>query len=81
MAVLLKNGSAYAGQLKKETPDLLEINSPEDGLLKIKKADIKSRERGLSGMPEELRQVLSRQDLRNLVEFLAESKDGKAAGK
>ena len=78
VTVLLKNGTAYAGQLKAETPDMLEINSPEDGLLKIKKSDIKTRERGLSGMPEELRQVLSRQDLRNLVEFLAQSKDGPA---
>jgi quinoprotein glucose dehydrogenase len=65
----------YAGLLKSETPERLEINSPEDGLLTVKKSDIKARERGLSGMPEELRQVLSRQDLRNLVEFLAQSKD------
>jgi len=39
--------------------------------LKLKKADMQSRERGLSGMPEELRQVLTKQDLRNLVEFLS----------
>ena len=79
--VTMKNGTVYAGLLKSETPERLEINSPEDGLIPIKKSDIKARERGLSGMPEELRQVLSRQDLRNLVEFLAQSKDGKAAGK
>jgi cytochrome c1 len=28
-------------------------------------------------MPEELRQVLTKQDLRNLVEFLAQSKEEK----
>lgn len=72
--VTLKDGSAYAGQVKKESEAELEINSPEDGLVKVKKADIASRERGLSGMPEELRQLLSKQDLRNLVEFLSQLK-------
>ncbi len=79
--VTLRNGTAYAGQLKNESPQVLEINSPEDGLIQIKKADIKTRERGLSGMPEELRQVLTKQDLRNLVEFLAQSKENKTAAK
>ncbi len=74
--VTLKNGMAYAGQLKSESAQILEINSPEDGVIPIKKSEIKTRERGLSGMPEELRQVLTKQDLRNLVEFLAQSKDG-----
>jgi quinoprotein glucose dehydrogenase len=77
--VTLKNGTAYAGQLKSESPQVLEINSPEDGLIPIKKTEIKTRERGLSGMPEELRQVLTKQDLRNLVEFLATSKENPAA--
>ncbi len=72
--VTLKNGTAYAGVLKSDQGDTLEINSPEDGLLRLKKSDIKTRERGLSGMPEELRQVLNKQDLRDLVEWLATSK-------
>lgn len=72
--VTLKDGSAYAGQVKRDTETELEINSPEDGIVKVKKADIASRERGLSGMPEELRQMLSKQDLRNLVEFLYQGK-------
>lgn len=79
--VTLKNGMTYAGQLKSESPQILEINSPEEGLIPIKKAEIKTRDRGLSAMPEELRQVLSKQDLRNLVEFLAQSKEGKPAAK
>jgi quinoprotein glucose dehydrogenase len=79
--VTLKNGTAYAGVLKSESPEILEINSPEDGLIQLKKIEIKARERGLSAMPEELRQVLSKQDLRNLVEFLAQSKADTAAAK
>ncbi len=73
--VTLKDGTAYAGVLKSETGDMLEINSGEDGIVKVKKADVKRRERGLSGMPEELRQVLSKHDLRNLVEWLASLKE------
>ena len=69
--VTLKDGNAYAGQVKKETEAEIEVNSPEDGLIKIKKSEITERQRGLSGMPEELRQLLTKQDLRNLVEYLS----------
>jgi quinoprotein glucose dehydrogenase len=72
--ITMQNGTVYAGLIKSETAAELELNSPEDGLLKLKKAEIKSRERGLSAMPEELRQVLSKQDVRNLVEFLSSLK-------
>ena len=67
-------GSAYAGIIKSETPESLEINSPEEGLVTVKKVDIQSREKGLSGMPEGLGDLLSRQDLRNLIEYLASAK-------
>ena len=70
LVVTLKNGTTYAGTVKSESAAELELNSPEDGLLKIKKADIQTRERGLSGMPEEIRQVLSKHELRDVVEFL-----------
>jgi quinoprotein glucose dehydrogenase len=70
----LKNGAVYAGMVKSENDTEIELNSPEDGLLKLKKADVQSRERGLSAMPEELRQVLTKQDMRSLVEFLSSLK-------
>jgi quinoprotein glucose dehydrogenase len=69
--VTLKSGTVYMGPLKRETETEIELNSPEDGLVKINKTEIKSRERGLSAMPEELRQILNKHDLRDLVEFLA----------
>jgi len=71
LLVTMNNGAIYAGLLKNENDTELVINSPEDGVLTLKKVDLKERQRGLSGMPEELRQVLTKQDLRNLVEFLA----------
>jgi quinoprotein glucose dehydrogenase len=70
----MRDGAIYAGLLKSESDTDLVLNSPEDGLLTLKKTDIKERQRGLSGMPEELRQVLTKQDLRNLVEFLSRLK-------
>ncbi len=74
LLVTLNDGTVYAGVLKSESQTEMEINSPEDGLLNLKKATIKSRQRGLSPMPEELRQMLSKQDLRNLVAFLSSLK-------
>lgn len=72
--VNLKNGQSYAGVIKSETAEELLLNSPEDGLVKVKVADIQSREKGLSGMPEGFGDLLTRQDLRNLIEYLATTK-------
>ena len=68
--VTLKNGIAYAGVVKSENETNLVILSPEDGDVTLKKADIVTREKGLSGMPEGFGQLLSKRELRDLVEFL-----------
>jgi quinoprotein glucose dehydrogenase len=72
--VAMKNGASFAGVLKTETADELVVNSPEDGLLKLKKADITRRDKGLSAMPEGLGALLSKRDVRDLMEFLATAK-------
>lgn len=69
-----KDGVASAGVLKSESDTELVINSPEDGILTVKKGEIARRVKGLSAMPEGLQNLLSPHDLRNLVEFLANSK-------
>lgn len=66
----LKNGTSVAGVLKQETATEITVHSPEDGPLVIKKADITARERGLSGMPDGMGQLLTRQELRDLIQFL-----------
>jgi quinoprotein glucose dehydrogenase len=68
--ISMKNGAAYAGVLKRETDSTVVLLSPEDGEVTLKKSDIASRDKGLSGMPEGLGQQLSRQDLRDVIEFL-----------
>jgi len=74
VVITMKDGTTYAGLVKNEADSVLQLNSPEDGLLDLKKAEIKSRERAPSAMPEEFRQVLSKRELRDLVEFLAQLK-------
>ena len=71
LLITMKSGVAYAGVIKSETASELQILSPEDGVLTLKKAEIKSREKGLSAMPEGFGAILTRQDIRNLVEFIA----------
>lgn len=72
--VTLKNGMAYAGIVKSEDSDNLVLNSPEDGIITIKKADIQTRNLGLSAMPDGMAQLLGHKDLRDLIEFLAAQK-------
>ncbi len=74
VTVSLKNDETYAGVLKSETPDQLVINTPQNGLMTIKKSDIQARAKSLSPMPEGMGQILSKQDIRNLVEYLSDLK-------
>jgi quinoprotein glucose dehydrogenase len=69
--VSTKNGDVYAGVLKSETPTELVLNSPETGVITVKKSDLATRKAALSPMPEGIAQLLPKTDLRNLVEFLA----------
>ena len=72
--IVLQDGRNFAGIVQSETNNELVLNSPEDGVMKLRKTEIKSRDRTMSGMPEEFSFALSRQELRNLVEFLASLK-------
>ncbi len=72
--VKTKDGQIYAGIVKSEDANELKISVTEDGavtLLTVKKTDIQSRQRGLSGMPEGLGKALSKQDIRDLVAYVA----------
>jgi quinoprotein glucose dehydrogenase len=68
----MKDGRSYAGILKGQDDQELSLFSIEDNMLvKLKKSDIKKEVKGRSAMPEGLGAILAKQDLRNLVEFLA----------
>lgn len=70
----LKNGTAIMGMLKEETDTELLLIVPEDGPTKINKVNIEKREKGLSSMLPELGTILTKQDLRDVVEYLANLK-------
>ncbi len=72
--VTLKNDESYAGVFKSENENELVLNTPQAGLVKIKKKEIETRQKSLSPMPEGMAQILSKRDLRDLVAFLATMK-------
>ncbi len=74
LIVQMKDGKSYAGIVKAQTDQELSLLTAEENeyvLVKIKKSDIKREVKGLSAMPEGLGKILAKQDIRNLVEFLA----------
>ncbi len=73
--VEMKTGQSYAGIVKSQDDQQLSLFSIEDNaLVKLKKSDIKSMVKGQSPMPEGLGNILTKQDLRNLVEYIATQK-------
>ncbi|HEX4795130.1 MAG TPA: HEAT repeat domain-containing protein [Humisphaera sp.] len=69
-----KSGKVVMGVVKSETASEVSVMDADGNLIKVAKADITSREKGLSPMPEGYRQALSLKDMRDLVEFLASLK-------
>jgi quinoprotein glucose dehydrogenase len=70
----LKDGKSVSGVLKAETDTDYSVDVVDKGITKIAKANVASRSPGQSPMPEGLWKALSKQDMRNLVEFLASLK-------
>ena len=71
VVVTMKDETVHAGILKAEDDAALTLNSPDAGQVTLQKSLVESRETGLSGMPEGFVDILSKQDLRDLVEFLS----------
>jgi len=71
IVVRMKSGKTYKGWVKNETERELLLTSPDEGFLVLGKAQIESRENGPSLMPADAAKILSRRELRDLVEFLA----------
>ena len=71
VSVELSEGGFYAGVVKNETDLELTLSSLEDGEISFAKTDIRSRSAGLSAMPEQLINMITKRDLRDLIEFLA----------
>ena len=70
----LKDGKVITGIVKKETDGQLELVDADGHRIEVDKANIQSRERGQSAMPEGFGKLLSKRDIRDLVEYLASLK-------
>jgi len=71
----LKGNVTVGGILKKETDKEVILVDPNEGEQEIDKDDIISRSKGLSAMPEGFDKMLTKRELRDLVEFLADLKE------
>jgi quinoprotein glucose dehydrogenase len=67
----LKDGDSKVGIIVSEANGVLTLNSPEDGRIEIPIANIRSRERAPSAMPEGLTEMITRGEMRDLIEALA----------
>lgn len=68
--VLLKNGGGTSGTIRGETDTELTLISADNESVRILKSDIQERMPGASPMPEGIWQLLTREELRNLIEFV-----------
>lgn len=73
LMVTLKNNDLKVGIVKEETADEITLQMPVPGALleTVKKAEIKSRENAPSGMPPGLGEMLTKRELRNVLEYVA----------
>jgi quinoprotein glucose dehydrogenase len=75
--IVTNDGRSQAGIVKLEDADKIQILTPEAKLITIPKSEIDERATGKSSMPDTLIKQLSKQDLRDLVEFLSSLKPEK----
>jgi quinoprotein glucose dehydrogenase len=74
VVLTLTNGKSVVGVLKGEDAKEVRLMTAEGKLVVVPKAQIDERQAGKSAMPEDVVKHLSKADLRDLVEFLANLK-------
>jgi quinoprotein glucose dehydrogenase len=74
LIIVLSNGKTVTGILKQDKPNEIVLMDFEGKLMTVKKADIEEKKIGKSAMPADLYKQLSKQELRDLVEYLASLK-------
>ena len=70
----MNDAKSYSGMVKSQTDEELTLVSLEENetvVTKLKKSDIKKKVKGLSAMPEGIGKILSKADIRNVVEYLS----------
>ena len=67
----LKDGTSVTGIVKSETDLVLQIQTAEGNRTVVTKANIASQNRGLSPMPDGLGELMTKRELRDLIEALS----------
>jgi quinoprotein glucose dehydrogenase len=75
VVVTLKSGGVAAGTVASETADVLSLRDTENKLHEVKKSDIAKREGAPSSMPEIFGALLTKSELRDVIEYLASLRD------
>ncbi len=75
VVVTLKAGGVAAGTVASETADWLSLRDTENKLHEVKKSDIAKREGAPSSMPEIFGAILTKSELRDVIEYLATLRD------
>jgi quinoprotein glucose dehydrogenase len=73
----MADGTILTGVLKSENDKAINIMTAEGKSIAVPKADVEERARGASAMPDDLLKGLSKSEIRDLVEFLSQSKEPK----
>lgn len=68
----LKDGESVSGVLKSESESELVLQSADGTVHTLSKSEIESRRSTLSPMPEGLIEMLTKRELRDLIEYLAQ---------
>ncbi len=71
IVLTLKSGGTAAGVVARETADLIALRNTESQVVEIKKSDIAKRDGAPSSMPEIYGTILTKTQLRDVVEYLA----------
>jgi quinoprotein glucose dehydrogenase len=74
IVLTLKSGGAAAGIVAAETPDTITLRTADNKVIDVKKSDIAKREGAPSSMPEIYGAILTKTQLRDVVEYLASLK-------
>lgn len=75
VVVTLKSGGVAAGIVASETNDTLTLRNTDNKVVAVKKSDIAKREGAPSSMPEIYGAILTKTELRDLVEYLVSLKE------
>ncbi|WP_166826239.1 PVC-type heme-binding CxxCH protein [Thalassoroseus pseudoceratinae] len=67
-------GKVISGVIREETDDTIQLMDKNGAIIRVPTETIVDRAKGKSSMPEDMMKYLSKSDLRDLVEYLAQQK-------